>query len=113
MGKMQNEQGVDDVSRLDRPGRSRKKGGRPKAALNLGRKRPRRAYAGVNPHRRKVVVRCNNCKGGRQIAHGRSPYWTRANSRSWEHPAVLTGRNGVGSRVTRLSERRSASQHEP
>jgi hypothetical protein len=41
-----------------------KKGGRLKAALSLGRKRPRRAYAGVNPHHRKVMVRCSNCKGG-------------------------------------------------
>jgi hypothetical protein len=64
MCKIANEQGVDDVSRLDRPGRSRKKGGRPKAAWSLGRKRPRRAYAGVNPHHRKVMVRCSNCKGG-------------------------------------------------
>jgi hypothetical protein len=28
-----------------------KKGGRPEAALSIGRKRPRRAYTGVNPHR--------------------------------------------------------------
>jgi hypothetical protein len=43
-------------------GRSRKKGGRPEAALSLGRKRPRRAYTGVNPHRSKIMLRCNNCK---------------------------------------------------
>jgi hypothetical protein len=40
----------------------RQKGGRPEAALSLGRKRPRRAYTGVNPHRSNVMLRCNNCK---------------------------------------------------
>jgi hypothetical protein len=39
-----------------------KKGSRPEAALGLGRKRPRRAYTGVNPHRNKILLRCNNCK---------------------------------------------------
>ena len=44
------------------PDGHRQKGGRPEAALSLGRKRPRRAYTGVNPHRNKVMLRCNNCK---------------------------------------------------
>src|SRR4029077_17989568 len=53
--------------RLHRPlffilGEDEQKGGRPEAALSLGRKRPRRAYTGVNPHRNKVMLRCNNCK---------------------------------------------------
>jgi hypothetical protein len=43
-------------------GGHRQKGGRPEAALSLGRKRPRRAYTGVNPHRNNVMLRCNNCK---------------------------------------------------
>ena len=44
------------------PDGHRQKGGRPEAALSLGRKRPRRAYTGVNPHRNNVMLRCNNCK---------------------------------------------------
>src|ERR1700735_5888852 len=44
------------------PDGHRQKGGRPEAALSLGRKRPRRAYTGVNPHRNKVMLRRNNCK---------------------------------------------------
>ena len=44
------------------PDGHRQKGGRPGAALSLGRKRPRRAYTGVNPHRSNVMLRCNNCK---------------------------------------------------
>jgi hypothetical protein len=38
-----------------------KKGGRPEAALNLGRKRPRRAYAGVSLHRKNIMLRRSNC----------------------------------------------------
>jgi hypothetical protein len=34
-----------------------KKGGRPEAALSLGRKRPRRAYANVSPHRKNIMLR--------------------------------------------------------
>jgi len=49
------------TSQLDRAVTT-KKGGRPEAALGLGRKRPRRAYTGVNPHRSKIMLRCNNCK---------------------------------------------------
>ena len=44
------------------PDAHRQKGGRPEAALSLGRKRPRRAYTGVNPHCNKIMLRCNNCK---------------------------------------------------
>jgi hypothetical protein len=44
------------------PDAHRQKGGRPEAALSLGRKRPRRAYTGVNPHRSNLILRCNNCK---------------------------------------------------
>jgi hypothetical protein len=38
------------------------KGGRPEAALSLGRKRPRRAYASLSPHRNKLMLRRSNCK---------------------------------------------------
>jgi hypothetical protein len=49
-------------SRFRAPGGHYQKGGRPEAALSLGRKRPRRAYTGVNPHRNNLMLRCSNCK---------------------------------------------------
>ena len=39
-----------------------KKGGRLEEALSPGRKRPRRAYANVSPHRSNVMLQRSNCK---------------------------------------------------
>ena len=36
----------------------------------LGRKRPRRAYTGVNPHRSNIMLRCNNCKHASAVIVG-------------------------------------------
>jgi hypothetical protein len=47
------------------------KGGRPQAALSLGRKRPRRAYASLSPHRNNLMLRRSNCKHV-SLAQGRS-----------------------------------------
>jgi hypothetical protein len=47
------------------------KGGRPEAALSLGRKRPRRAYASRSPHRNNLMLRRSNCKHV-SLAGGRS-----------------------------------------
>ena len=36
----------------------------------LGRKRPRRAYTGVNPHRNNLMLRCSNCKDASAVIVG-------------------------------------------
>jgi hypothetical protein len=72
------------------------KGGRPGAALSLGRKRPRRAYTGVNPHRNNLMLRCNNCK--------HVSAWTVGPIEDFAHRAVSSTALGLGSsnRATRL-----------
>ena len=38
--------------------------------MSLGRKRPKRAYTGVNPHRDNLMLRCNNCKDASAVIVG-------------------------------------------
>jgi hypothetical protein len=38
--------------------------------MSLGRKRPKRAYTGVNPHHTNLMLRCNNCKDASAVIVG-------------------------------------------
>jgi hypothetical protein len=69
-----------------------KKGGRPEAALSLGRKRPRRAYANLIPHRNNVMLRRSSCK---HVSFARS----RARSIN-DRLAGRSGQSGAWLRIT-------------